>query len=205
MKAEKGEGLILRQIPFQESKQILTIFLPEEGVTSFIAKRSNTGTFSPICELEFAYRRGRGELHYLFEGRASNSYLELRNTIEQLEYAGEIIQLLLGSQLPGKPAPLLYILTLRYLDRLRFGLKPINLVASFFLKLLTHEGLFLAKSSPNRDSHFHCASHRPFSSEEWLLIDILSCSRSFNAIETPSIEKDLFNRIKIHCLSMLEE
>jgi DNA repair protein RecO (recombination protein O) len=194
MKEEKGEGIILRVIPLNDSKRILTAFLPHEGIISLSARAISpslgrlTAATSPLSRSELIYRRGRGEVHKLIEATLLSDHLILRSCAERLECAGEILQLLLRTQLPGKPSPLLYELTKAYLDRLQTTTSPKNLVTSFFLKFLKHEGLFLWTELVPPD----------FNKEEWKLAERLVNSRSFQEIETIDNTKNLINKIKIY-------
>jgi len=192
MKEEKGEGIILRAISLNDSKRILTAFLPNEGVISLAARAISpslgrlTAATSPLSRSELVYRRGRGEVHKLIEATLLSDHLALRSCAERLDCAGEIFQLLLHTQLPGKPAPLLYELTKAYLDRLQTTPSPKNLVASFFLKFLKHEGLFLWTQTVPPG----------FNKEEWHLAGLLAASRSFQEIESVLIANNFFKKVK---------
>jgi len=192
MKEEKGEGIILRAIALNDSKRILTAFLPHEGVISLAARAISpslgrlTAATSPLSRSELVYRRGRGEVYKLIEATLLADHLALRGCADRLDCAGEIFQLLLHTQLPGKPAPLLYELTKAYLDKLQTTSSPKNLVASYFLKFLKHEGLFLWTQTVPPG----------FNKEEWHLAGSLASSRSFQEIESFLIDTNFFKKVK---------
>ena len=70
-----------------------------------------------------------------------DEHLILRNKLSSLQAAGQLAQAILHSQLPGKPTPQLYLLFRAYFKQIHAFEDPANLIVSFKLKLLKHEGL----------------------------------------------------------------
>ncbi len=224
MKEERSEGIVLRATPFSDTKRILTVFLPEEGMLS-LATRSLSPTLSnlsaatsPLTCSELIYRRGRGEVHRLIDANPLEGHLELRTNAERLDCACEIAQILLKTQLPGKAAPLLYELTKVYLDKLQRCTKPINLLASFYLKLLKHEGLLHWTSHCafclERPVSFFCkgeglcAQHRShpahaITHSEWEFFGLLADSRSFQSMEIAELKPPFLERLRTLATEML--
>lgn len=217
MKEERGEGIVLRATPFSDTKKILTVFMPEEGIISLATRTLSpqvsrlASATAPLTCSEFLFRQGKGEVYRLIEAHVLVDHLGLRNHIERLDGAGEIVQILLKTQLPGKPSPLLYELTKAILDRLQHSPKTANLVGSFHLKLLKHEGLLrwtphcsVCNAQPVTffsRGEGHCSLHRkdpaqPFSSIEWDCLGVLCASRSFNQIENLSLPMGLLDKIR---------
>jgi len=207
----------LRAIPFNDTKRILTIFMPEEGVVS-MATRAFSPTLShlmsatsPLTCSEFIFRRGRGDVYRLLEANTLADYLTLRTNANRLDCAGEIVQILLKSQLPGKPAPLLYDLTKAYIDHLQHCSHPDNLLASFYLKLFKHEGLlhwaahcavctehpvsFFCKGQGTCTQHRNYPAH-PLTSQEWQLIGLLADSRSFQILEGLHLDSSMMSHLR---------
>lgn len=143
---EKCEGIVLRSFPFKEREQILTIFTKEQGILSLILKKfSKKNQFlalaTPFTEGEFFYHKGNSTLYRFQDGTVFNEHLFLRNEWKYLELAGEMIRLLIQSQLPEKPAPVLYQIFSAYLKQIPHFPHQTTLLGSFILKLLQHEGI----------------------------------------------------------------
>ncbi len=192
--------------------------MPEEGVISLSTRVFSpalshlTSATSPLTHSEFLFRKGRGEMYRLLEANTLTHYLALRTDANRLDCAGEIVQILLKSQLPGKAAPLLYDLTKAYVDHLQHCSHPNNLLASFYLKLLKHEGLFywttLCSACNRHPVTFFCkgqgtcAQHRsypahPLIDQEWQLLGLLAESRSFQILEGIHLDPSMIDRLRL--------
>lgn len=143
-------GLVLRSIDYRDRQKIVTLFTPE-GLFSFIIKGLNPKKpqllqlTTPLTLAEYELKETRGELYRFVDGTPHTSHPSLRSSYATLEAGLTIAGHLLSTQLPGKPAPALYQLTLSYLANLPRD--PATLLASFRIKLLKHEGLL--NLSPN--------------------------------------------------------
>lgn len=140
------QGVILHRTVFRERDQICSLFTPDVGVLKLIVKgRAKRGkaalTYSPLMRVEVSYAERRGEIHACEEIHLLQSYMNLRQTLGQLEAACSLLKAVEVSQWPGKPAPLLHQLLLFYLDKIPVVRDPTALIASFQLKILRHEGL----------------------------------------------------------------
>lgn len=192
MSEKTSEGIILRTIPLTDTKRILTAFLPLEGVISLSARALSpalsrlAAATTPFARSELVYRKGRGEIYKLIEASLLEDHLALRDSSEHLHCAAEILKLLLRTQLPGKPSPQLYDLTKAFLARIQNSPSPQSLLASFLLKFLKAEGLFL------------WTQQRPpgFNFEEWSLVEVLAGSRSFQEIESKQVDLGLAEKIR---------
>ncbi len=195
MKEETLEGIVLRSVAVQESRHILTLFTLQEGLlslatprTSVHQMRQNAAT-ALLSRSEFCLRKGRtSDVYRVLEASLIEAFDDLRNNFSQLSAAGEIIHLILRSQLPGKPAPMLYALLLTYLRRLCKSPHPLLLTISFQLKLLKHEGLFTSTSSS-------LSELGSFSQDDWNRICLLTESRSFAEIENSTISAYLAEKV----------
>ncbi|MBS4169132.1 DNA repair protein RecO [Parachlamydia sp. AcF125] len=139
------EGLILKTVPYGEGHHILNVFSKENGLIALFAKKRkkvSPSLLSPLVQAEFVIRQGKGELYPCEEISPLASFLKIRERIETLEAAFQILNALLASQYPHKPAPHLYLLLIRYLHALPHSLNANSLATSFLLKTLRHEGVF---------------------------------------------------------------
>ncbi len=199
MKEETSEGIVLRNTAIQEGRHILTVFTPVEGILSLATPRISIHEMRLIAattllsRAEFSYRKGRGDIYRIMEASLLESFDSLRTQLSQLSAAGELLHLILRSQLFGKSSPLLYQLTLVYLRRLTSTKHPLSLVMSFHLKLLKHEGLFCW--TPKIPSPIEEITD--FSEEEWRVIATLTDSRFFDAIERIEISPLLMEKIRL--------
>jgi DNA repair protein RecO len=145
MHEEHVEGIILRATPFKDRDRIVTLFTPQMGMISLLAKRISTSEkmalFSPFSLIEALYLKKNSDLCLFKDGTLLDDHLFLRNQWSHLETAGKMAQTLLHSQLPGKAAPLLYALFKASLKQLPHFEDPTSLLFLFYLKFLTHEGV----------------------------------------------------------------
>ncbi len=143
----KTDGIILNAINFRDYDQILTVFTGDQGLLKFIVKRAHSkksgkgALTAPLTRAEFVYFKGRGEIYNCQELSSINQHLELRTKWDDLAAAGDMAKALLESQMPHKPAAILYELLHCYLSKIPSCTNPKALAASFRLKILRHDGL----------------------------------------------------------------
>jgi len=151
MQSSQCEGIVLQSLNFQDYDKIITVFSYEEGVLKFHMKGASRSASSrlstnPLTCAEFTYTKGRGDLLMCREIAVKESFLKLRQSLPMLEAAMDMLQVLIQSQLPHKPAPKLYQLLKWCLNKLAFSKDPHFLAASFRLKLLIHDGLLMLQN-----------------------------------------------------------
>ena len=150
MEEEKLQGIILKSIPYQDHHHIVSAFTGERGMVRLFvrgthrARRSSHAICTPLVLAELLFRTKSSGLYTLRDGHVIDPLLGLRSDYPKLEAAGQMVQSLLTTLWPGKPAPKLFVLFIRYLKALEKGLPPKGLVASFLCKLLKHEGQWVA-------------------------------------------------------------
>jgi len=214
----RTEGVILHTLNFQDYDQILSVFSPDLGVEKFFVKGSyrplrKESAPSLLTHYEFVYRQGKGSFLICNEFSILNHYLGLRKNFATLQGACDLLRLIQDSQLPGKPAPSLYKLLLKYLDGLWSLPDPRLLVASFHLKLMRHEGiLHLANhcqtcQRPLSSLYFSngecfCSIHSPknalhFSTEETAVLYQLAYCRTLKELILLSFPLDLEKKIRL--------
>ncbi|NGX59326.1 MAG: DNA repair protein RecO [Chlamydiae bacterium] len=190
---EKHEGLVLRSIDYKDRQKIITLFTPTRGLISLIVKnitrkKSHLLTLtSPFTQAEYHFSIRRSELYTYCDGTPINTHLNLRENLTHLKAAILLAKALLTSQLPNKPAPDLYLLLLTYLKYLPTFADPTSLTASFYLKLLKHDGHL----SP---------SHRepPFTPNEWNELLPLLTTRNITTLRQITTSPDLHHQIETH-------
>ncbi len=192
MREERAEGIVLKTFDYKENERIITIFTPEEGVITLIVKhiknQNKIALTTPFCQAEFLFIKGKSDLFKLQDGTILNDHHFLRASLAHIQAAAEMVKLILKSQLPGKPAPKLYALLLAYLSHLPHFEDTSSLIGSFYLKLLTHEGLLSWESSPVF----------PFqvTDIEWDVLKQLALTRSFKEMQTVVLNPELYDRLK---------
>ena len=212
----RTEGVVLHTINFRDYDQILSVFSPELGIEKFFVKGSHRPSRkgsapSLLTHCEFVYRQGKGNFLLCDEFSILDHYLGLRKDFATLQAACNLLRLIQDSQLPGKPAPSLYKLLLKYLEGLRNLSDPKMLTASFHLKLMRHEGiLHLAAicqtcQQPLSSLYFSegecfCSIHSPkdalhFSSEETSLLYQLTYCRTLKELAFLSFPSELEKKI----------
>lgn len=180
----KADGIVLKAVDFRDHQKVLTLFTAEQGVISVFAKRLSAKNLqlltltSPLTRATYELRKGTSELYTLVDGSLQEGHFELRNTYANLTAGLEMLKVILKTQLPGKSSPMLYHLLALYLDRLRGSSAPRALLASFYLKLLKHEGTF----------HHQMVNKR-----------LVPCAelKSFEAIEAIDISKKELEKIQL--------
>jgi DNA repair protein RecO (recombination protein O) len=192
MMEERAEGIVLRSLDYKERERIITVLTKEMGIISLIAKRMTQGRShlvaltTPFTHAEFLFRKGRSELMPLIDGTLLSEHRELRSSYASLQSAGQLLQMILLSQFPGKPAPALYALLLAYLGHLPTSKNRAGLASSFFLKLLKHEGLFPIENPG-------------FSPTEWETVQILVATTSFAKLRELPVAEPLCAKIQKFC------
>jgi DNA repair protein RecO (recombination protein O) len=145
MGEERVEGIVLRSTIYKENHRIVTLFTQEAGLISLMVKGVKTPErlvlLTPFSQIEVFFRRKLSDLYLLKDGSLIADNLFLREKWDYLETAGKMAQIILHSQMPGKPSPLLYALFLACLKQLPQFDEPAPLLLLFYLKLLTHEGI----------------------------------------------------------------
>lgn len=178
MAEERVEGIVLRSTIYKETHRIVTLFTSEVGLISLMVKGVKTPErmvlLTPFSQIEVFFRKKLSDLFVLKDGSLISDNLFLREKWDYLETAGKMGQMILHSQMPGKPAPLLYALFLACLKQMPKFEEPAPLLLLFYLKLLTHEGLL---SLDDR-----AAFPIPLSSQEWDIMMEMAQSKSFKGL-----------------------
>jgi DNA repair protein RecO (recombination protein O) len=200
---EKTQGITLQAIPYQERQRIITVFTQDKGLISLIIKGlsqkkpSLLSLSTPFCLADFVYLKGRSDIYFLKDATVLCEHLFLRKDLDFITSAYAMAKALLDSQLLHKPAPELFMLFLKYLEKIPSFPSQEVLVGSFLLKLLIHEGLINLKKTCNvcekkasllYNGESLCSSHQiehvhNFSPKEFDVILNLAFIKNFSELE----------------------
>lgn len=223
MHEEKTEGIVLRSQDYKERHRIITLFSPQ-GLISLIVKgisRKNARLLTlttPFNHGEYIFCQGRSDLFRFHDGTILNDHLDLRQNLRSLQAAGALANAILTSQMIGKPAPALFALYKSYHKQIRGFDDPAPLLASFYLKLLKHEGLL--SLSPNCTSckagtaqaldngESFCSLHAgqgaiSFSSSEWERLLSLEGVLQFSTLRSLDLSPLFLKKIQALFLSRI--
>lgn len=219
------EGIILNATPYQDHHHITTLFTAKLGVARLFVRGTNRSRHhshalvTPLTRGDFLLASGKNSLFRLKDGVITHPYLSFRESAPRLQVACAMARALLATQYPLKPAPALYQLLTRYFDQLAHSSSPKQLLSSYYLKLIKHEGLLATEATCGEcgqegeriywSQHgTFCKEHalhesRSLQKEEWLLIQKMAKARNFKEIEeiesAPSIERkveDFFHSLQ---------
>jgi DNA repair protein RecO (recombination protein O) len=216
MELHKSEGVVLHALKYGDYDQILTVFTREEGLIKLIVKgayrnQKNATFTTPLTQAEFIYAKRQSTLFLCQEKSVVNYHLALRESLESLESACALVKILTATQVELKPTPLLYELLICYLERLSQTKNVQNLISSFQLKILRHEGLFgltptCRQCNEDLIHHYivqgesYCKEHKPdqglsLTAFEAQAVFTLAFSRSLPLIEESVMDLGLKEKI----------
>jgi DNA repair protein RecO (recombination protein O) len=226
MHEAKTEGIVLRSQDYKERHRIITLFSPQ-GLISLIVRgisRKNACLLTlttPFTHGEYLYRQGRSDLLQFHDGTLLDDHLILRQNLKSLQAAGSLASAILTSQMTGKPAPALFLLYKSYHKQVSQFDDPAPLLASFYLKLLKHEGLLSISPHCAHCAHCEaslarflydgeslCSQHHvqgafPFSSSEWETLLSLDTAQQFSTLRTLQLPPLLLQKIQTLFLSRI--
>lgn len=168
---------------------------------------------SPLTRAEFSYIKRKSDLFPCRDMDILNPHLSLRQDLTKLEASCDILQAILASQWPGKPASDLYRLLCTYLEKMPLAADPFVISSSFRLKILKYEGLLkisnlcsvcgtlMTTHSHLSAGEFLCSLHAPtlamsFSPEEIFILEHLADCPYFSQLATATIPPYLTTQIK---------
>ena len=212
------EGITIDYVNYRDYDRIITVFSHEVGVLKLFFRGSNRHSFasaltSPLTRGEFVYSTGKGnnDLFFFCDGTVVDQHLSIRQDLDTLDAACEMLKIIKATQFPGKAAPLLYRTLSIFLHTLPAGDNTNAMLASFILKTLKHEGLLSIEGScavcgATATSIYHgelfCAHHSrqsgvPVSLVELELLRLLTASRTMHDIVSTEIDLEMLNKVRI--------
>jgi DNA repair protein RecO (recombination protein O) len=218
MPLEKTEGIILHSFPIRDYDQILVLYTRDRGLLSVVVKaarskkRGLSSTVAPITRVEIVYKPGREDLHSCREISPLNYHLFLRDDINKLSAACELVKAVRTSQGVEKPSPPLYSLLRAFIERVEISSSLGALSTAFRLKILKHDGLLHFDSACSAcqsalDEHYFfkgepfCSIHCPpggvrFQKGQFNTLSNLLDARQFASIESLQLPDDLVSDVK---------
>ena len=155
------KGVVLRYTNFNEADRMLTIFSPELGKISVLARgcRKAKSRFLAATELfcygEYTLYR-RGDFHIMTQANILDSFYEIRSDMDKLLYASYVINLTEEVVSPGQGDIHLFYLLLQTLSYFSYSdLEPELITHVFEIKLLDHIGY-----RPVLDKCIACGSNK---------------------------------------------
>lgn len=140
-----GKALVLKRIPYEESRSIVTLFTQAYGLISGIAYRKNP--LDPLTIVECVGKRRHGELYRLSDIKVADPLLRLRKTFATMEAAFSICQDLNRYLAKEDKAPELFQLVHAFLQALPEAHGQ-SVLACFRVKLLAFQGLLNPAETP---------------------------------------------------------
>lgn len=215
MEYEKTEGIVLRSLPYQDKNRIITVFTDCYGVLQFIIKgicgkrTDKLALSSPLCQGEYLFYRGKSSLMHFVDGSVLSEHLQLRTKMHHIQAAANLVQIILASQLPHKPAPQVYQFFYKCLKAIPFFKDAAPLVNSFCIKLLKQEGSlalqpFCSQCEKEAIALYRgesfCSFHAPtfsfrFSQEQWSTLLTLTYANTFSQLQNLVLSEDLLQKI----------
>lgn len=217
MQLERCEGIVIHAYNFGDYDKIINVFTLEYGLSKFILKGANKSSASrlaanPFVCAEFIFQKGNSDLWPCREINVIEPFNNLRNSISCLESAGLLLKAVQSSQLLHKMSSRLYLLLRWSLNKVSLVKDPFSLAASFYLKILSHDGLFQASRHCNEchiplaiistyRGELFCSTHAPegalaFSQEESDLIQQLIIYSNISEIENLILPPLFFKKIQ---------
>jgi DNA repair protein RecO (recombination protein O) len=149
-------AILLRRIEYGDYDLIVTLFTPQLGKTSAIAKSAKksvkrfSGILEPFSCLDVVLTKGRGKgLPVLQEASLEEPFFKIRENIVKTAYASYWSELVYLWMAEGEPLEALYRLILHVLSELNRGSTPVEVLSILFQMRF----LSLAGFRPNFD---HC-------------------------------------------------
>lgn len=158
------EALVLKNAPFEEGAFLIDLFCEHTGLVKLFVKGARPA-LEPFTKIACVLQKGRGELYYLKEFSVLER-LPKERTPAILEVSYRLYEALLGASRDEK----LYALYKAFLENLHLAHKPRNLLASFYLKILRHEGLFTSERESDACVFADGEWFKPQYAPEWGLL-----------------------------------
>lgn len=204
------KAIILRRVPYRESDLMLTIYTPDYGKKTLIARGSLkqgaklAGHLEPLTLSDLMIVRGK-KFEYVGSASGKNFYLNIKDSLEKLKYASIVLKAMdKYTREDDDLNPGMFYKLIDFLDTLEEGEKIVNydiLYISFLFKILFFLGL-----SPN---FYECVTCKKKIDREELFCNIpdggIMCLRCFqkrdSGFECFKISSDCLKIIRFLILS----
>lgn len=227
MEILQTEGIIFNVLNYQDYDLILNVYTKKEGLMKLIVKRGASQktkkgvVLSPLARAEFVYTKGKSSILKCREISMLNHHLKLRQNLDWIKLAFNMIHAIRISQTELNPAPDLYKLFLNYLEKIPSIHNFYTMESSFYLKTLRHEGLLgdysfchICKEALKNCYVFqgesYCSQHAPaqalaFAEEEAHILHQLAFCPTFARLNEISINQEFNSKVGILFHSLVQE
>lgn len=188
----REEAIVLKTTPFEEKALLIDLFCEESGPIKIFSNNIRQ-PLQPYSLIECVLQKGRKELYYLKE----TTFLK-QLPLSRTPLIFGICERLHAALSSATRDPQVYALFKAFLEHLHLAKRPKNLLASFLLKLLVHEGqLSLSRNAVSTtfvDGEWVCEENAPawglhFKEKEIEQLIFLATSRSLLAIDERNVEE----------------
>jgi DNA repair protein RecO (recombination protein O) len=212
------EAILLKSLPFKEYDKILTLYTKTLGLIKLyvkLSKRTSLSTLplvTPFTRVDFQISKGRSDFFRFHDGTLLDQRIALRQKLEFLQLAVQLIELICKTQWPEQPSPDLYQLLNASLAAIPTLEQPKKILYLFYLKILKHEGvLSRSKYCPLCHKELHetfrfkgdayCEKDAPipsiyFSEKEELMIQNMLDLRNWDQLSSLPLKDPLGTKIK---------
>ena len=128
------EAIVLKSSPFQEKAFIIDLFCENSGLVK-IFLQTQKPSLEPFSKISCVLQKSKSDLYYLKEFTLIER-LPKERTPALLHLAYRLYEAVQGATRDAQ----IYALYKAYLENMHLAKQPENLLASFLLKLLAHEG-----------------------------------------------------------------
>lgn len=140
------QGVVLRYTNYKEADRMVTLFSPERGKISVLARgcRKQNSRLLSATEL-FSYGEymlyKKGDFHIMTGSNIQESFYDIRNDLDKLVYGSYILDLTGEVVNPGEGDSYLFFLLLQTLSYLCYSTSnPEDIIHVFEMKLMDHLG-----------------------------------------------------------------
>ncbi|MEI6531688.1 MAG: DNA repair protein RecO [Chlamydiota bacterium] len=137
------EAIVLKSSPFEEKAFIIDLFCENSGLLKIFIQGSNPA-LAPFTKISCVLQKSKSELYYLKEFNLIER-LPKERTPAALEISFRLYEALQGTTRDVQ----IYALYKAFLENIHLAKRPENLLASFLLKLLRHEGFMTVERDPD--------------------------------------------------------
>ena len=186
------EAIVLKSTPFEGNACIIDLFCEATGILKIFLQEMKP-SLEPFTKISCVLQKSKSELYYLKEFTFLER-LPKERTPATLEISFRLYGTIEGTTRDGQ----IYALFKAFLENIHLANRPENLLASFFLKLLRHEGFMTIERSPHAfvfaDGEWFVREEAPawglvLSAEEIADLIFITTSRSLWDIDEKNLTK----------------
>lgn len=199
------KAVLLEKRLTAKNQIISTFFTPNGKLKAFsFNTRYNMASLEPFYEIELGIEKSLYGSYFVKDIKPLFFNHEIRKNLKKLLLASKLTKAINHSQFEEKPSPLLYDLFLAYLKKASSFENKSALLASFYLKILSHDGMIKVQPECTickkiaqgfNEGQSCCKNHADpkltFSKNHWATIYTLTKTLSFKELEDTTISVDI--------------